>query len=427
MVAGVFILLLLVLLFIGMPIGFVLLAVGALGLIYQSGLDTALGILSATAFSSVNSFTFSTIPLFILMAHFISKSNIAAELFESIIKWVGHKPGGPGMATVLAAAGFGTLSGSSVAGTAVMSQIAVPQMVKAKYSPSLASGLVASSTGTLAALIPPSIPLILYGIQTENSIGKLLIAGVVPGIIVAFLYCMYIVFVGIRDNTKGERYSWGERFRSLKNIWPVVLLVVIIVTVIYMGIGTATEAAAFGAFGALLIGIFMKRLNFKTVVDALVETTKQTAMIFTIIIGAHVFAYFIAVTRIGNQLITAIEQSGLSAWGVLILVILLYLAIGMFVDLVGAMLLTLPLIYPLMMGFGFDPIWFGIIVVLLLEIGLVTPPVGLNLFIASNSSGVPIKKVFFGTLPFIGILLFTILLFVLFPQLVLFLPNGAGS
>lgn len=423
MVIGVSLIALLVLLLIGMPIAFVLLTIGSLGIVWIQGFDTLQGILSTTAYRSVNSFTFSAIPLFILMAHFISKSKIADELFDSVIKWIGHLPGGAGVATVLASAGFGTLSGSSVAATAAMSQIAVPQMIRANYSEQFSTGLVATATGILAAMIPPSIPLILYGIQTENSIGKLLIAGVIPGLLITFLLCGYIILTSFKNKTKSVKASWGERFLSLKTIWPVVVLVILIITVIYLGIGTATEAAAFGAFGAFIIGVAMRRLNVKSIFEALMVTTKQTAMIFTIIIGAHVFAYFIALTRVGNDIINAIESSGFPAWVVLLLIVIMYLIMGMFMDLIGTMLLTIPLVYPLIVGLGYDPIWFGIVLVLLLEIGLVTPPVGINLFIVSENSGVHSNKVIVGSIPFIAVMLIAVVLLILFPEIVLYLPS----
>lgn len=415
--------LMLILLFIGMPIGFVLLAIGSLGIFLTAGYDSLQGILSTTAYRSVNSFTFSAVPLFILMAHFISKSKVADDLFSSVLKWVGHTPGGAAVATIFASAGFGALSGSSVAGTSVMAEIAVPKMVEARYPPSIAAGIVATSTGTLAALIPPSVPLILYGIQTENSIGKLLMAGILPGLMVAFLLSITVVIIGIKYKSKTEKYSWKDRFLSIRNIWPAILLILLVVFVIYFGITTPTEAAAFGALGAFVIGLSLKRLPFKEIVDSLMTTAKQSAMIFIIIVGAHVFAYYITLTGIGNQILSAITASGFPAWVVLLLVILLYLIVGMFLETIGAMLLTLPLVYPLITGLGYDPIWFGIVLVILLEIGLVTPPVGLNLFITSQHSGIPVHKVLKGSVPFIGVLLLTIFILILFPQIALFLPS----
>lgn len=418
------VLLLLLLLFLGMPIGFTLIVVGSFGIYLVGGIDVFNGILSSTAYRSVNSFTLTTIPLFILMANFISKSNIAKDLYDCILKWIGHVPGGVGVSTVFASAGFGTLSGSSIAATSIMSKICVPEMVRARYKDSFAAGLVASSTGTLAVLIPPSVPLILYAVQTETSIGKLLIAGVLPGVLLALLLCIFIVFSSIKLDSKLEKAPWKERFVSLKTIWPMVLLVLIVLAVIYLGIGTSTEAAAFGALGALIIGLAMKRLNLKSVIESFKDATQQTAMIFTIVIGGYIFAYFFTLTGVGQDIISAIAESGLSKWTILFFIIIFYLILGLFMDLIGSMILTLPLIFPIIQSLGFDEIWFGVIVVLLLEIGLVTPPVGINLFITSKYTDIPVGKVFRGSIPFIGILLLTILILIIFPEIVLFLPTN---
>jgi C4-dicarboxylate transporter, DctM subunit len=417
------IILLFILLFIGMPIGFVLIFVGSAGIFFVDGFETLQGILATTSYRSVNSFTYSAIPLFILMAHFISQSKVADDLFGAVLKWVGHKPGGAGVATVVATTGFGALTGTSIAAVTVMSQIAVPKMVQARYSDSFSAGLVASVTGPLACLIPPSIPLIIYGIQTENSIGVLLIAGVIPGLLVALLVALTVIIVGIKQNSKTERYSWKERWSSLINIWPAILLILIIVAVIYFGIATPTEAASFGALGALIIGLVLKRLNMKQILEALMTTAKQTGMIFIIVVGAQLFAYYVAMTRVAYDILGALNSMGLSALTVLFLIIIMYLILGMFLDPIGSMLLTLPLVYPLIVGLGYDPIWFGVVLVLLVEIGMVTPPVGLNLFLASEYSGVPIQKVLKGSIPFIAVLFLCILILVFFPQIVLWLPS----
>lgn len=408
---------------IGMPIGFVLIFIGSVGIYLTAGYDTLKGILSTTAYRSVNDFTFSAVPLFILMAHFISKSKVADDLFDSVLKWIGHIPGGAGVATVVGSAGFGALSGSSVAATSVMSEIAVPKMIQSRYTDSFASGLVASSTGTLAVMIPPSIPLILYGIQTETSIGKLLIAGILPGLLLAFLLCITVVIQGIRNNSRTEKHSWKERFRSLKSVGPAILLILFVVYVIYFGVATTTEAAAFGAFGAFIIGLALRRLSFTDITDSLLATIKQTAMIFIIIIGAHIFSYYITMTRVGNTILEAVAASGLSPLMTLLLIIVFYLVIGLFMEVVGSMLLTLPLVFPLIVELGYDPIWFGVLLVLVLEIGLVTPPVGMNLFITSQHSGVAVDRVLKGSIPFIIVLLLTVFLLVLFPNIVLYLPS----
>ncbi|MCH6265303.1 TRAP transporter large permease [Neobacillus citreus] len=415
--------LLLVLILVGMPIGFVLLIIGSVGVWFVSGWDALMGIMGTTAYRSVNGFSYTTIPMFILMANFISKSRIAEDLFDCVLKWIGHKPGGVGVTTVFSSAAFGTLSGSSIAATSIMSKVAVPQMIKSKYSDSFSAGLVASSSGTLAALIPPSVPLIVYAIQTETSIGKLLISGIIPGLLLAFLLCIVVVAAAIKNKSVIPKSSWRERFQSLKHIWPILLLILAVIIAIYAGIGTSTEAAAFGAFGALVIGLLIRRLNFKAILDALIETVQQTCMIFVILVGATLFSYFVAFSRLGNSLISYIESTSIPALGVLVLIVLMYLILGLFLDLFGSMLLTLPLVFPLITDLGYDPLWFGILVVLLLEIGLVTPPVGINLYITSQQSGISVNKVLKGSVPFIGVLLLTVILIIIFPEIVLYLPS----
>lgn len=415
--------LLLGLIILGMPIAFVLALVGAVGIWLLTGLDSLMGIMAPTTYSSVNGFSYTTIPLFILMANFLMKSRIAEDFFNAIFTWVGHKPGGSGVATVLASAGFGALSGSSIASVSIMSKIAIPQMIKSNYTDSFSAGLVATTSGTLAALIPPSVPLIVYGIQTETSIGQLLIAGIIPGLILTFLLVVFVIFIAIKNKSTVEKSNWTDRINSLKTIWPFLLLIILVIVSIYGGIGTSTEAGAFGAFGALAIGIMIKRLSFKAVIEALIETVQQTSMIFIILVGSILLSYYVAFSRIGNTIITAVESSGIPNIAILLLIILMYLVLGLFLDLFGSMMLTLPLVFPLIVSLGYDPLWFGIIVVLVLEIGLVTPPVGINLYITSNQSGVSIQKVLKGSMPFIGILLITVILLIIFPGLVMFLPE----
>lgn len=424
MIALAGICLLLLFLAIGMPIGFVLLVVGTVGLLLASGFDSVYGILTTSVFRSVNSFTLATIPLFILMAQLLSKSNIAKDLFDCFIKWCGHLPGGAGIATVYASAGFGAVSGTSVAATTIMSNIAVPELRRAKYSDTFSSGMVATCTGTLGVLIPPSVPLVLYGVQTETSIGKLLIAGILPGLLLAGLLTFYIFFYSVKTRNVLTAAPWNERWISLSKIWPTILLAIFVLLFMYLGWGTTSEAAAAGAFGAFIIGLAMKRLNVKNSVQALLETLRQTAMIFSIIIGATVFSYFVTLTRIGNTVISFFTENFESKWVILGFIILFYLILGLFLDMIGSLLLTLPIVFPLVIELGFDPIWFGVIVVVLLEIGLVTPPVGINLYITSKGSGIPVEKVILGSIPFLAIEMILILLLIVFPQIVLYLPNS---
>ncbi|WP_158735673.1 TRAP transporter large permease [Alteribacillus sp. YIM 98480] len=423
MIALTFSVLLIILLFAGLPIGFTLIFIGATGIFYMGGIDMLTGVLPGTIYSSVNSFTYTTVPLFILMAHFLSKSNIAVDLFQSVLKWIGHLPGGAGVATVFSSAGFGALSGSSIAATSIMSEIAAPQMMKANYTDRFTTGLIASSTGTLAALIPPSIPLIIYGIQTETSVAQLLVAGIVPGILLSLLLCLVVIVGAQLNNSKVEKSTWSDRLNSIKPIFPIIILIFSVIVFLYAGFGTSTEAAAFGAFAAMVLGFLLRRLNIHLVYLSLKDTVRQTAMIFTIVIGAEIFAFFISLTRIGDYLISFITESGFSPYTILLLIIVMYLILGMFLDMLGSMLITLPLVFPLIIQIGFDPLWFGVVLVILLEIGLVTPPVGMNLYVTSKHAKVPVERVFQGSVPFILVLLLLISLFVIFPELILYLPS----
>lgn len=423
MLAASLMILLVILLLMGIPIGFVLLFVGSLGMVILQGFDTLTSYMQTAVYSSVNKFSLTTLPLFILMAHFVAQSRIANDLFNAIFKWVGHFPGGAGLASVFASAGLGTVSGSSIAANSVMSKIAIPEMVRGKYSESFAAGLISACTGTIAVLIPPSLILVVYAIQTENQIGKMLVAGILPGLLLTSMLAVFVVIVAIKNKSRLDKATWNERFKSLVSVWPVALLVAFIVSLIFFGVTTTTEAAAFGAAGALFIGLGMRRLNVKLIIEALQYTVRTTSMIFLIIIGAHIFSYFIALTRVGNKIITAVTESGLPGWSIIIMIVIMYLILGMFLDLIGCMLITLPLVYPLVIGLGYDPIWFGVVLVLILEIGLATPPVGINLFVTSENSGIPVNKVIVGALPFIALMLLCTIILIIFPQIVLYLPS----
>lgn len=411
----------LALLFARVPIGIALLAVGFGGIAAVADFNIAIGILSSTTYRSVATTTYLAIPLFIFMASVLAESNIAKELFRTIGMWINRLPGGLGIAAVGASAGFGALSGSSTAATTVMAKVAVPALREARYPDRFSTGLVATTTGTLAALIPPSIPLILYGIQTETPIAQLFIAGIVPGLLIAGLVSAYIFVRGLSIKSKSEPYSWGQKFRALKDLAAPLVLLTILVAVIYFGLATPTEAAAFGAVGALVIGAVMRRLNIAKVYRAAVETVISTSMIFLIVIGANVFSQYVSLSRVGSDLVSFIGRMDISPLAVIIVIVLMYLMLGLFLDLVGAMLITLPLVFPLAMSVGADPVWFGILVVLVLEIGLVTPPVGMNLFITSQKSGVEVNEVLKGSVPFIFLLLFAVALLVAFPGIALIL------
>ena len=417
--------LLLILLVIGMPVAFAMGVSGAIGIYMMGGMDTLMGILGTSPYRSAASFLLTTLPLFIFMAEIISATNITRDLFKAAHRWIGHLPGGLGIATVMASALLGAMSGSSTASAAAMSSIAIPEMVKFNYRKPFAAGVVAIG-GTLAIMIPPSIPMIVYGITTETSIGKLLIAGVFPGLLTALFYSLGIVLwvrvdPGVAPSV--PPFGWGERFSSLAGIWPVLVLVLLVIGGMYSGFVTATEAAAVGAFGAVVIGLVMRRLTWPSFSHAVKATLRSSTMIFTIIIGAMILGYYMTISMFTQNAISYIKNLPIGPWGIMIIVVFVYLILGCFMDQLAILLLTLPLTFPLVTGLGFDPIWFGVIVIALAEIGLVTPPIGLNAYVVSSVSKVSLEDTFKG----IGImLLFEVVVLVIllaFPKISTWLPS----
>ena len=425
MLASAIVVLLLVLLAAGVPVGFSLAIAGAVGLLAFGGVGLLGGILSTTPLSTVNSYELISIPMFILMAEFVILSGIADHLFKAASAWVGRVPGGLGIATALSGAGFGAISGSSTAAAATLSATSIPAMLGQGYEPRLACGVVAIS-GTLAMLIPPSIALILYGIIAEVSVGKLLIGGVIPGILVTFTIALTVWYLVWRDPARAPRgrgYSWREKFQSLRGVWPMLLLLGSVTGVIYTGIATPTEASAIGAAGALLIAAVLGRLGGRRLFDACVRALRSTCMIFMILLGAHVFGYFFALTGVTQQLVQSIGGMGVPGWVVMTAILGIALILGCFMDQIAILVLTVPVTLPIIVKFGFDPIWFGVIMIVVGEVGMVTPPVGLNAFVVARYARRPLAEVFVGVWPHVVAHLFLIALLVAMPQIVLWLPS----
>ncbi len=423
MITGI--LLLFVLIIIGMPIAFCLGVSGIVGLFLEQGVGATIGIIATTLFRSVASYTLVTIPLFVLMAELLDATGLARLAYIAAYQWLGHFRGGLGMATMFGGAVFGAVSGSSTASTATFGAIAIPEMRKYNYSDEFSAGTVAIA-GTLAAVIPPSILLVVYGSQTDTSIGKVLMAGVIPGIVQALLYIFAIWLYALKYPKQAPAiapFTWKERWESALKVWPLVIIGVSVLGAIYTGITTPTEAAALGAVSTFLVGCATQTLSVAKVKKSFNNTIKSTAMIFTIVIGATIFTYFLTFTGISQDAINWISAMQLSPLTVLIMVILLYFVLGMFLPAMGSMLLTLPLVAPLLFNLGYDPIWFGVLLVMLLEIGLVTPPVGLNCFVVSGISGIPLEKVFRGSFFLLVFSLVGISLMVMFPQMALWLPS----
>jgi tripartite ATP-independent transporter DctM subunit len=414
-----------ILIAIGMPVAFAMGVAGAIGIFFIGGFDSLMGILGTSPYRTAASYTLTTVPLFILMAEFIVKSEIVHDIFEAGYKWLGHLPGGVAIATVMADAGFGAMCGSSTAAAAAMSSVAIPQMQRLKYKNTLSGGVVAIA-GTLAIMIPPSIVFIIYGSVTETSIGKLLIAGILPGILTAIAYAVAIyVWVKIDPSVSPPQkaFGWNERVHSLQYVWPMFLLFGVVVGTIYTGIATPTESAAFGATAALVMGLAMGRLDRGKIYAACLATIKSTVMIFVLIIGAMIFGYYMTMTQLAQDTVKLIAASSLDRWVIMGGLVVLYIFLGCILDQIAILLLTLPITFPLVMSLGFDPIWFGVVITALAEIGLITPPVGLNCFIVSQVSRLPLEEVFKGASILLIAEMVVMALLLYFPEISLWLPS----
>jgi tripartite ATP-independent transporter DctM subunit len=425
MVALPVVLLLVTLLAVGAPVAFSLAAAGAAGLFAVGGVDTLLGVLETAPLSSASSYELITVPMFILMAEFVIMSGVADGLFKAAATWVGRVPGGLAMATALAGAGFGAISGSSTASAATLSATTIPAMLKQNYEPSLACGVVAIS-GTLAMLIPPSVALVLYGIIADVSIGKLLIAGVVPGIIVTITIMLTVYYLVWRDPSRaprGRSYTLVEKLRATKGVGPMLFLFMAVTGVIYTGIATPTEASGLGAFGAMLLAWRAGALTPKKLFDALARSTRTSCMIIMIILGAQIFGYFFTLTQSTQQIVAWVGSLQIAPWMVMALILGIYIFLGTFLDQIAILILTVPVMLPLVKSLGFDPVWFGVTVIVTAEVGLVTPPVGLNVFVVSRYTKRPLEQVFHGVMPHVVAHLIVIALFLAFPTLILWLPS----
>jgi C4-dicarboxylate transporter, DctM subunit len=413
-------------LLLGVPIAFSLAVAGIVGIYLHSGdWNVVVKILGTTPFSTVADYALTTIPMFILMAYFAAHGGLARDLYTAGAHWLSQIRGGLAIATVFACGLFGAMSGASLAAAAVMSRIAMPQMRRRGYSEELAAGAIGIGA-TLDILIPPSVGMVIYGITTQTSIGKLLVAGVVPGIIVGvFLILAILVWVRVSPSHAPETYvvSASERWASLKHIWSSLVLIVLVIALMYMGVATPTEVGALGAFLSAAIGIALRRLTWASAVEAARQTIKTSAMIFMILIGATIFGYYMAMSQIPQRVVAAVTELDLNRWAVIAGIILAYFVVSMFMDELPLLLLTLQLTFPLIVSLGFDPIWFGVLSMLMVSMGLVFPPVGMIAFVVSASTEVSLAKVYKGTSILMVALVLTTVLVVVFPEIVLWLPN----
>lgn len=412
-------------LFFRMWIGLTMALVGSLGILYLQGFKQTFGVMGTVPYETVAYYPMAALPLFVLMGVIVGNTTIGEDLYYAVYQWVGALRGGLASATVLACAIFASVTGSSATGTVLMGKVALPQMRKYKYDDAMASGCIASA-GTMGILIPPSMGFILYGLLTEQSIGKLFMAGFLPGLLLTLLMIIAIMIItAIRPEAgpAGPRSTFREKVTSLKRIWHVMLLFVLVLGGIYGGIFTPTEAGAIGAFGAFAIVVFTRQLSGRILMDILKEATTTSSMIFLVIIGAFIFMRFLGLSKLPFALVKIIEHLQVSKYVIFAGIILLYILLGMFLEIYSAVTFTIPIIYPVIVGLGFDPIWFGVIIVLVIEMGLVTPPVGMNVFILNGMTGIPVETIFRGIVPFFLAMIVCVLLLALFPEIALFLPR----
>jgi tripartite ATP-independent transporter DctM subunit len=416
--------LLLMLLMLGMPIAFALGVSGAIGIFTATGFTGMVSQVSTTSYRAVADSALAAIPLFVLMAELMHQGGMARQVFNAANKLMGWLPGGVGIAAVLASAGFAAVSGSSTAASGTLAAISLPEFKRLGYGLSAATGIVATA-GTLAVMIPPSIAMIIYGIMTQTSIGKLLVAGVIPGILTAALYVVGIyTWARLQPSVlpRGERTSWRDKWVAVKGIIGFLCIVVSLFVTLSAGIATATETAAVAAAITLVYLVLARRLTPPKIVAALARTIRISAMMLSIVVGALIFGYFLTITRVTPELVEMIGRSRLEPWMVMALVVLLYLILGVFMDQIAILLITLPVTFPLISSLGYDAIWFGVIIVKLVEIGLITPPVGMNVFVVSGATGVPVAQVFRGTGWMLMFEFVTLALLLAYPAISTWLP-----
>jgi tripartite ATP-independent transporter DctM subunit len=423
---------LIVCLALGVHIGVALGLAGFIGILLTVGPDAAGAQFAAVPFSTTNNFNLAVIPLFILMGSFATAAGIVTECFRTAYVWLGKLRGGLAMATVMSSAAFGAASGSTIVNAAVFTKMAMPEMTRFGYDVRLSSGCIAAA-GTLAALIPPSILMVIYGVITEQSIGKLLIAGIIPGIVTAVIYCGGIyVLARVRPDLAPRAdisVSWAERWRSLYGVSGIAVLFFLVVGGIYGGYFPATYAGAVGAFGAFVIALFKRQLGLGTLTEVLKEAAVTTSVIFIIVVGGMLFARFLTYSGLVDIISRELLSFGTGKYTYLLGYVVLFTILGCFIEPIAIMVMTLPIMYPVMHAQGFDPIWLGVVSVKLAEIGVLTPPVGLNVFVVKSSSPVPVTlgQVFTGVMPFIAMDFLSLVLYVFFPGMITWLPNAMSG
>ncbi|MDQ0314700.1 TRAP transporter large permease [Amorphus orientalis] len=408
---------------IRVPIGIAMGVVGIAGFGLVVGWGPALNLLATSPLRTLTDFNLTLIPFFILMGVLATRSGMSRELFRAANATLGSFKGGLGLATVGACAGFAAICGSSVATAATMTNIALPEMKRAGYPDDAATGVIAAG-GTLGILIPPSVVLAVYGYITEQDIGTLFIAGIVPGLLALLMYMATVRIWYGRHLPAGEPFRLSNAIQSLAGVWAVLLLFVAVIVSIYLGVATATEASAVGAVLTAVIGFARGRLNFSSLLDCLVEALRTSVAIYTILIGAILFGYFLAVTQVPQDMTQFLIDLGLGPYGTLLLIMALFLVMGCFLDAMAMIILMVPIVFPVILELGFDPIWFGVIIVMTVELGLITPPVGMNVFIINSiARGVSLVTIFRGVLPFVITDVIRLAILLAIPAIVLYLPS----
>lgn len=409
-----------------MPVGYVMAIIGFLGFGYLVSFDASLNLIAKDIFSVFGSYNLTVIPLFVFMGQLAYHSGISTRLFDAAYKWMGHVPGGLAIATIGACAGFAAICGSTNATAATMAATTLPEMKRYDYKPELATGVVAAG-GSLGILIPPSVIFIVYGIMTEQSIGKLFVAGLLPGVLLTILFILAIViWTRLKPDLgpPGPETTFREKIASLFGIAETILLFLLVMGGLFAGLFTPTEAGAVGAFGTLMLAVMRRTLSWKGFVTSLFETTRSSCMILVIVAGATIFGHFLAISRIPFDTANWISSLQLPRYAIMFMIILLYLMGGCFIDSLALIMLTVPIFYPVVIHLGYDPLWFGVIIVLITQIGVITPPVGINVYVVSGvARDVPLQVIFRGVIPLLIALIIGTFLLIPFPQIALFLPG----
>ena len=415
----------LVISFLRVPIAISMGLVGFLGLWWMRGLGPSMASATTVVYESGFQYTLSVVPLFILMGNFVTRAGMSKELYRAAYTFVGHLRGGLAMATVLACAGFGAICGSSIATAATMTKVAYPSMRDHHYSDELAVGTIAAG-GTLGILIPPSTIMVIYGIMTQTNIGKLFAAGVLPGLVAVALLCLAVQYMCWRNPAAGpraERIAWNDRIKALRDVWAVVVLFTVVMGGIYGGIFTATEGAGIGAAGAFVFALARGVLDRKALIAVLTDSARTTAMLFVILVGALIFSNFLNYTSMPGDLKALITHWKLSPVTVMVVICAIYVLLGTAMEELSMILLTIPVFFPIVVGLGFDPVWFGIIIVVVVQIGLISPPVGMNMFVVKSMlPGVTTQTIFRGVWPFVYAEVALLAILVAFPSISLYLP-----